>query len=470
MNEPSERLGAMDTAYLYAEHPGYPIHVGSVATFEAGPLLDAHGQLRLGDLQRLVESRLERLPRLRRKLSWTPLGINRPCWIDAVDFDVADHVDAVMAPPPGDDEALRRVAAATWSELLDRSHPLWHIRFVTGLEGGRVGLIERVHHALVDGVSGVDVAAVLLDIERETTTSSPAPFEPARPDPAAVVALRAARQRALDLGAVAATAGATMLHPTRLAAAARSARDVAVGLLDDGVAPPSSLNVATGRRRRFAWVRGDLAAVKAAGAGFGATANDVLLAAVTAGLRHALLARGEAVAHDAVLRALVPVSVRRPDERGALGNRVSGLVVPLPIGLGDPAERLRTIAATTARLKAGHGADAAETLLGIADLLPPVAIRLLAPLVQRQPFFNLVVTNVPGPGFPLYMHGARMLEAFPIVPLVGNQSVGVAVLSYDGALNIGLTADAAACPDLDVVVDGIEHGLREVGAEPLVPV
>jgi WS/DGAT/MGAT family acyltransferase len=341
---------------------------------------------------------------------------------------------------------------------------LWHIRFVTGLQDGRIGLIQRTHHALVDGVSGVDIAAVLLDLSPEVDVPPASTWVPAPPPTAPVAALDAVRHQLHGLAGVTARTGSMLVHPTQWARSARTIADVVTTLVNEGVAPRSSLNQKIGTTRRLGWIRADLAAVKAAGADLGATANDVVLTAVAAGLRHVLLARGEAVAHDAVLKVLVPVSVRGAHEHGALGNRVSGLVVPLPIGLGDPDERLRSIVSTMARLKAEHGADAAQALLGAADLLPPAAIRLISPVVHRQPFFNLVVTNVPGPNLPLYMLGARMLEAFPIVPLTGDTCLGVAVLSYDGALNIGLIADVTTCPDLEIVVEGIEHGLREVGA------
>jgi WS/DGAT/MGAT family acyltransferase len=322
---------------------------------------------------------------------------------------------------------------------------------------------------LVDGVSGVDVAAVLLDVTPETRRQPPSTWRPSAPEPAPVALVRGLSRRAGDLVAVAGGASAALVHPSRLAANARRIAEVVTSLRTDGLAPRSSLNVPTGTGRRLAWVRTHLADVKAAGADTGATANDVVLTAVAGGVRTALLARGEVVAHEQTISVLVPVSVRRPDERGSLGNRVSALVLPLPIGLGDPAARLDATMNTMRRLKAEHGAEASETLVGALDLLPPVAIRLLAPVVHRQPLINLVVTNVPGSAAPLYMLGARMLEVFPIVPLVGNLSVGVAVLSYDGALNLGLTADTATCADLDVLIGGIERCFRDLGAMSAVP-
>jgi WS/DGAT/MGAT family acyltransferase len=459
-----DRLSAIEAGYLYVEGPGYPMHVGSVATFEAGPLLDGAGRLRIDDLRALVAGRLDLLPQLRRRVVWPPLDLDRPRWEDDPTFDVAHHMDVVEAPAPGDDEVLQRLAAETWSERLDRSHPLWHMRFVTGLDAGRVALIERTHHALVDGVAGVDVAAVMLGTSPEVEIPRPSAWTPAPPAPDAVRAATGLRDQLLDWVEVAAGAGATLAHPATLADRVRAMADVASTLAADGLAPHSSFNRPTGVTRRLAWVRARLEQVKAAGARAGGTANDVVLAAVAGGVRATLLHRGEAVAHDAVLKILVPVSIRRADEHGVLGNRVSGLVVPLPIGLGDPGQRLAAIAAETTRRKSGHDTTATVTALDAADRLPPALLRWIAPVVHHQPLVNLVVTNVPGPGVPLYLMGARMLEAFPIVPLVGNLSVGVAVLSYDGALTIGVTADEATCPDLDVLVDGIERSLHALCA------
>jgi WS/DGAT/MGAT family acyltransferase len=417
--------------------------------------------LRIDDLRALVSDRLHLLPRMRRRVVWPPFDLDRPHWEDDPAFDLGNHLDVVTAPAPGDDDVLRRIAADTWSEPLDRAHPLWHMRFVNGLDAGRVALIERTHHALVDGVSGVDIAAVLLGTNPEPSPPTPRPWSPAPPETLTERAVGAIRDEAGDWTGVVSGAASTLVHPSMLRSAARTVADIASTLAADGLARRSSLNEPSGGgARRLAWIRSRLDQVKEAGARAGATANDVVLAAVAGGIRAALIARGEAVEPDATLHVLVPVSIRRADEHGSLGNRVTGLVVPLPIGVVDPTERLTAIAAETARHKAGPEAGATAALVGAIDHLPPPLVRWIAPVVHHQPLINLVVTNVPGPDVPLYLLGSRMLEAFPIVPLVGNLSVGVAILSYAGALNLGLTADETTCPDLDVLVDGIEHSLH----------
>jgi WS/DGAT/MGAT family acyltransferase len=459
-----ERLNGVETAYLHAERAGYPIHVGSVGTFEAGPLLDGAGRLRLDDLRALVDARIDALPRMRQRVVFPPLDVDRPHWEDDPHFDVAHHVDVVDAPAPGDDAALRDVAAATWSELLDRSRPLWHMRFVTGLDAGRVALVERTHHAMVDGISGVDVAAVLLDASPDAAVPVGHAWTPAPPGTAPALAVDGLRANAREWAGVVSGAASTLVHPSMLGSAARRLGDVAGTLVADGLAPRSSLNESTGPDRQLAWVRARLDQVRAAGADRGATANDVLLAAVAGGVRHLLIARGEPVDEHTALHVLVPVSIRSADQRGMLGNRVTGLVVRLPIGIADPGQRLDAVAAETARHKAGSEGRATTTLLDALDHVPAALVRWIAPVVHHQPLVNLVVTNVPGPDLPLYLLGARMLEAFPIVPLVGNLSVGVAVLSYAGALNVGLTADRATCPDLGVLVEGIETSLHRLCA------
>jgi diacylglycerol O-acyltransferase len=461
----SDRLAAMDEAYLVAEEPRAPLHVASLGIFEGHGLCDARGRLRLRAIRTRIASRLDLLPRLRQKVAPVPFDLNRPVWIDDVDFDIANHVDAVALGRPNDEAALVHLAEAVVMEPLDRSRPLWHMRFVTGLEGGRVALIERAHHAMVDGVSGVDVSLALLDLTPDAPDVDASRWDP-QPAPS---------QQELLAGGIADRLSAPLTATTRAlrslrapVAVAREVRSVAAALGElrhDGVrAPHCSLNRPIGDTRQLLFVREQLEAVRAAGAPYGATVNDVVLAAVTSGLRALFLERDEPIPSDRVVKALVPVSVRTDGESMALGNRVGGLVAPLPVGIGDPHERLRRIAATMAALKASGEASTADRMLRAADLLPPSLAHLVARGLNHQPLVNMVVTNVPGPSFPLYAMGARMLEAFPIVPLGGNMTLEVAVLSYDGALNVSVTADRDACPDAATFARGIEHGFAALHA------
>jgi len=459
-----DRLTTLDTSFLWLERPDAPVHVGAVAVFEGAPLLDERGEPRLDELRARVLARLDRLPRLRRRLARVPLDLDRPVWVDDPDFDIADHVRAVRVPAPGDDEQLRRLAERLHSESLPRDRPLWDLHVVTGLAGDRVGLVERVHHALVDGVGGVELATLLLDL----TPDAPAPpprsaWTPAPPPDGVALATTSV------LGAITAplrAARAVARAATRPDRAVRTALRTAQGLASlagDGLlAPATSLNAPIRGRRRLEWLRVPLDGVRAAARRAGGTVNDVVLAAVAGGLRALLAGRREPLPGHRVVKVLVPVSRREGGSAGSLGNEVSAIAAPLPVGIGDPDERLRAVAATMRRLKAAPQAEALEALLRGTDALPAPLARAVARAVERQPFVNMVVTNVPGPPFPLYAAGARMLEAYPVVPLGANLTIGVAVLSYDGALSLTTTADTEACPDVAAFVDGTRRALAQL--------
>lgn len=455
-----ERLTALDSSFVWFEHDGAPVHVGAVATFEAGPLLDEGGELRLDEIRRRIATRLDALPRLRRRLVQVPFDVDRPRWTDDPGFDLSRHVRELRAPAPGDDAALRRLAGDLQSESLPRDRPLWDLCFVTGLDGDRVGVVERIHHAMVDGVSGVELATILLDLERDAPVLPARPWTAEAPPDEAALLASGLRERLGDPVRAVRAVAQTARHPVQ---ALRQVADLGRGLatVADGgmLAPRSSLNGPLPGRRRLAWVRADVDAVKAAGRRAGGSLNDVVLAAVGGGLRALLMERGERLPSDLVLRVLVPVSTRSRSEHGMLGNRVSALMAPLPVGIGDPAARLEAVVGEMRRLKSRPEAEAMGRLLGAANALPAVAAHLITLAAERQPFVNLVVTNVPGPPVPLFAAGARMLEAFPVVPIAANLTVGVAVLSYDGALTLTLTADDVACPDVDVLADGIDASL-----------
>lgn len=466
-----DRLTALDASFVWLEGPGVPIHVGAVATFEAAPLLAGRGRLRLDDLRDRVAARIGALPRLRRRLVPVPLGLDRPQWVDDPAFDVARHVGEVRVPAPGDDAALRRVAGRLQGEVLPRDRPLWDLRFVTGLDGDRVGLVERVHHALVDGVSGVDLATLLLDLEPDAPPPRPSTWTPDPAPEEAELLAAAIGERLADPARAVRAALAAGRHPSTVVGTVRTVATGLGSLVADGLlAPRTSLNAQPTGGRRLAWVRAVLDDVRGAGRGAGGSVNDVVLTAVAGGLRSLLLARGEGLPTDLVLKVLVPVSRRAADEHGTLGNRVGAIYAPLPVGIGDPEARLDLIAAAMRRLKAGPEGEATGLVLDAANVLPVGAARLLARAVGHQRLVNLVVTNVPGPPVPLYAAGARMLEAFPVVPLGANLSVGAAVLSYDGVLTITLTADDRVCRDVDVFAAGIERSLAELGVGTPAPV
>ncbi len=462
-----QRLGLVDETYLAIEAPRTPLHGASIAIFEGGPLLDEDGTFRLREVRARIEARLGLLPRLRQRIATVPFGIGRPVWVDDEHFDIANHVDVVALVAPGDQEALLRLAEEVFMEPLDRSVPLWHFRFVTGLRDGRVALIERAHHAMVDGVSGVDVSLVLLDSAADTPPSEPEVWTPVAPPSAVSLVSDALRDLMMAPLAVAAQAADSLLRPGDVARHTAGIVSALRTAADGGIlAPRTSLNVPIGSRRRLSLLRYRLADVKGVGTSAGATVNDVVLTAVAGGLRALFLARGETLGSTQSVRALVPVSLRDPAEAIALGNRVGALLTPIPVGIGDPVARLSRVSATTKSLKASTEAETTDVLLRASDLLPPCVVAFVQRTVHRQPLVNLVVTNIPGPPSPLYAVGARMLEAYPLAPLGGNMSLEIAILSYDGALTVGITSDRETCPDVDVFVEGMDQCFATLGACP----
>ena len=461
------RLSALDAAFLAFEGDHTPTHVGSVAFFEGAPFHDETGGFRLREIQDRVESRLHLVPRLRQIPAEPPFGVAHPLLVDDAHFDITHHVRLVAVGAPGTEADVLDLAASLHMERLDRSRPLWELWFVDGLADGRVAMIEKIHHSIVDGVSGVEVATVLLDLEREPDrTQAPAWNPDPAPGAGALLAEGIAARSAHSFDVLGDALGA-LRHPAATSVTAVHDLEALRSLLRPPLrAPHSSLNVQVGHRRRLAAVRRDLAEVKRDAHRHGGTVNDLVLAAVTSGLRRLMEGRGELPDDPTfALRALVPVSLHTAE--GELGNIVAGLVVDLPVGVADPVDRIRSIATDLAAHKASGEAAASAGLLRGADLLPPAVTRWLSKAVHHQPFVNLVVTNVPGTTFPLYAMGAELLDAVPIVPLAGNLSVSVGVLSYDGHLDLGVFADPDACPDLDVLVGGIEAGFGEL-ADPVV--
>ncbi|HEY6316500.1 MAG TPA: wax ester/triacylglycerol synthase family O-acyltransferase [Acidimicrobiia bacterium] len=460
---PHERLSALDASFLHLERLETPMHVGALTVFEGAPFFTPTGRFRLPDARDLVASRLEALPRFRQRVQTVPLDAGPPIWVDDDRFDITYHVRLTALPRPGEWPQLLALFERLQAQVLDRSRPLWELWFVEGLEAGHVALIQKTHHALVDGVSGVDVATVLLDFEPDA--APPAGAADWAPQPAPTpgrLLIDTVRERLVGAGDLARRAQRAAEDPKpRASRATTLARSVAT-IADHGlVAPRTSLNRPTGRSRRFGRVRVPLDEVKTVRAEFGGTINDVILAGVAGGLGRLLDSRGE-LTPDLTLKVFCPVSVRADDEHYRLGNRVSALFVPLPVAEPDPRVRLDRIREATAMLKASEQAVGAAALLGLGEYAAPTLLGLGARLAHHQPFFNLVCTNIPGPQVPLYCMGARMLEAYPMVPLSRNMNLGVAILSYWGSLHVGLLADGDQWPDLDVLEAGIDDGFGEL--------
>ncbi len=445
----ADRLSALDAAFLHLEGPSTPMHVGAVSIFEGARLRDSRGWLDQPRLIRRIEARLDRVPRFRQKLAFVPLGQGRPLWVDDSHFNIRYHVRMSALPAPGDDASLAALVGRLMSQQLDRHRPLWELDVVDGLAGDRVALVWKTHHCMVDGVAGMELAAHLFDADDDTPEPPPpAPFV-ARPAPSEALRLVDAWiERATLDSARGRTLREALRTPRETLARLDDLREGMVSLVGGGFAPRTSLNRPIGPHRRFVGRTVALARAKAVKNALGGTVNDVVLAAVAGALRALLLERREAV-RGLELHALVPVSVRDAAQAGALGNRVSALVVGLPVGEADPRRRHATLVARTAELKRSHEMVGAQMLTSFSGFAPATLLQQAVRLQWAQRFVNLVVTNVPGPQFPLYFAGARLREVFPCVPLAPNLTMSVAVVSYAGALCFGLMGDWDAMADLE---------------------
>jgi diacylglycerol O-acyltransferase len=448
-----DHLSALDASFLAAERPGIPLHIGGLARFEAEPLLDDAGRLRIDEVRALVEAHLAAIPRFRQRLDPTLGGLGLPAWVDDEDFDIAEHVRLRHVPDPSDAAALHALAMAIQGEILPRHRPLWELTFLDGLADGTVAMVDKAHHALVDGVSGSESFIAMLDARPDAPGPVRRPWAPGSPPGLGMQALDAlTRAGRLPLDA-AHQVGRVVRDPST---ATDMVRAVAETVRTRRPAPPCSLNAPVGPHRDHRVVRWSLDDAKAVAHATGTTVNDVAMVAVTGGLRALLAERGEldGLPH---LTALVPVSTRGDDELLGLGNRVSAMLASLPVGEADPLDALGAVAADMAGHKSSHEIELVGAALGVADVLPLPLVRVLSDLtVNRQPLVNLVVTNVRGSPTPLYLLGARMLEFLPYVPLGANTTVGVAILSYAGQLDAGVTVDPEACPDATVLVEGME--------------
>lgn len=458
-----DRLSGLDASFLHLERIETPMHVGALSVFEGEPFFGPEGRFRLRDARELVASRLHLIPRFRKRIEQVPLSAGDPIWVDDARFDIGYHVRLTALPAPGTRDQLLALFERVQSQVLDRTRPLWELWFVEGLEGGHVALIQKTHHALVDGVSGVDVATVLLDFEPEHAVIEAPEWEPQPAPPPARLLVDSLRDLVAGPQALADAARLVAEVPRRaLDRIAELARSLAT--LGEGgfVAPRTSLNHAVvGRSRRFGLVQVPLDDVKVVRRAFGGTINDVVLAGVGGGLARLLESRDE-LHPELVLKIFCPVSVRDESQHMQLGNRVSAMFVPLPVGEADPIRRLAVVQRTTADLKEREQAVGAAALLDLTQYAAPTLMGLAARLVHHQTLVNLVCTNVPGPQVPLYCLGARMLEAYPMVPLSRNLNLGIAILSYCGTLHIGLLADRDQWPDFDVLEAGVDESFAEL--------
>ena len=455
-----DRLSALDTVFLHLEDDSTAhMHVASVMVFEGVAPTPR-------ELTDHVLSRLHLVPRYRQRLAYVPLDQGRPLWADDPHFNPRYHIRHTALPRPADEAALKQLAGRLFSQRLDRSKPLWEIYLVQHMAGGRFALIAKTHHALVDGISGVDITTVLFDTSPEPagTSRPPAPWT-AKPLPGSAKLLgEALLERATVPAEMGRGAHALLRAPRKVATQVKDSIASVGATTLAGIsapAPPSPFNVDIGPHRRYTFLDADLARFKAIKDSLGGTLNDVVLASVSLALGR-YLRRQDHDTEGLVLKAMVPVSVRTGSQRGALGNQVAAMWAPLPVGVEDPAECLREITRAMEDLKKSRQAVGAQVLTNLAGFAPPTILSQAARLQARQPFFNLVVTNVPGPQFPLYLLGRRLRVLYPVVPLARRQALGIAVMSYDGHLGFGLLGDYDALPELEALALDIKWAIASL--------
>src|SRR5436190_4100477 len=455
-----DRLSAIDASFLHQEGANSHMHVGAVTIFDGPPP-------EFDEFLDTLRMRLHLVPRYRQKLADAPLQTGRPMWVDDPNFNLEYHVRQTALPEPGSEEQLMRLTSRVFSQQLDRSKPLWENWLVEGLEGSRFALISKTHHALVDGIAGVDLAQVLFDLT-PVPQEIPHPdeaWEPApEPNPIELLADGVAGLAKASLGVAARAVSAA----TRPADSINELREAAEGLGEIvwagmNPAPETPLNVEIGPHRRFVGVRNELEHFKTIKNAFGGTVNDVVLTVVSGSLRDWLRSRGVRT-EGLELRALVPVSIRASHERGALGNRIAVMRGPLPVYVEDPVARLQAVRRAMDGLKESKQAVGAEVLTGVQNFAPPTILAQASRLNFSTRFFNLIVTNVPGPQFPLYVRGRELEDVFPVAFLPENHALAVAIMSYNGKVNFGLLGDYDALPDIGLIADGIQAALEELVA------
>lgn len=456
------QLSATDTSFLLQEDRGAQMHIGGVSVFE-GPAPE-HEELR-----EHISERLGLVPRFRQKLASAPVALTRPWWVDDPEFNLDYHLRRTALPAPGDGEQLKALVSRIFSQRLDRGKPLWEMWIAEGLEGNRFALIIKTHHALVDGISGVDLASVIMDTAPEPVPVAGAvvPFERHPAPSRAELLVRTAAETVRTQMSLAQYAAGTLLYPQRVT---RTVGKVASAVASTGwelltPAPSVPLNGPVGPHRRYDFRDLGFEEIHQIKQGYEATINDVVLALATGALRRWLIARG--VQTDGLeLRALVPVNLRSDQERGLLGNRVALLRAALPVYAEEPQQQLLLVRDQMRELKRSRQLMAAQTIVGMSDFAPPTLLAQASRLNFSTRLFNLIITNVPGPQIPLYLLGRQLQTIGPIAFLPRSHALSIAVFSYKGLMTFGLLGDYDRMYDLELVGDGIEESLSKLRQAP----
>lgn len=453
-----DRLSSTDASFLSQENERAHMHIGGICVFEGPPPA-------YDEFVEHVDARLHLVPRYRQKLAFPPLQAGRPVWIDDSRMNVHYHVRHTSLPEPGDDNQLELLIGRIFSQQLDRSKPLWEMWLVQGLESNRFALINKTHHALVDGISGVDLATVLFDANPVPAGLTPPvrPWEP-HPEPTNAELIARGVEGVAKLPIRAARRAVSVAQNPRESVA--TALEMAEGIGEVGwellnPAPKLPLNVEIGPHRRYRWVHSSLADFKAVKNEFGGTINDVVLAVAAGALRHWLHSRGVRT-EGLELRGLVPVSMRSDEQRGEMGNRLAVVRAPLPVYAEDPLERLRIVREEMGKVKQSKQVMGAEALVALNDFAPPTVLAQASRINFSTRLFNVIVTNVPGPQLPLYVLGRELETVVPVAFLPDNHAVALANFSYNGKMSFGLLGDFDAMDDIDVFADGVESSLTQL--------
>jgi diacylglycerol O-acyltransferase / wax synthase len=459
-----DRLSSVDAAFLNMETPRLHMHVGGLFIFDAPP----DGEFDHARFLDLIRSRLHLVPRYRQRLAFPPLAVGNPVWVDDPEFDLSYHVRHAALPKPGTIAQLTEYCARILSRQLDRDRPLWELYVIEGLEEGRFALLGKSHHAMIDGLAGMDIATVMLDLAPDGSDEvpPPVPWSPSSVPSRPALVADAVRELATSPANLVQSGRRVVSAPAntakRLLQVGRGVASVARSNLLRP-APRSLLNQPPGPHRRFAIQRISLETVKDIKNAFGTTVNDVVLATVADATGRYLRARG-ARTDGLWLRAMVPVSTRAESDSHALGNRVVSVFVDLPVFEMDPVERLRVCHEAMREVKSSHHAVGAGFLIGLTEFAPPTIHAMASRAAASSRLYNFLVTNVPGPQLPIYCLGSRLLGGFPFTPLAATQAYAVGLTSIDGWMNFGFTADYDALPDVERVTGFLVESVDELSA------
>jgi diacylglycerol O-acyltransferase len=457
-----ERLSGLDSAFLHAETAANHLHIVAVVVLD--PSTAPHG-FTVDDLRDLIRARLHLIPPFRRRLLFVPMGINNPLWVEDPDLDLEFHVRRATLPAPGTEHELATLTGDIAGRPLNRQHPLWQMTYVEGLEDGHVAVIAKIHHAAIDGASGVEIIASLFDLEVKPIEEPPdVRWKPERIPGDGEVLFRSA----LSL----------VKNPMKLARAMRDTTTAAVRVfrhLSNAEshtaasplnAPKTSLNAAITPHRRVAFSSVSFSEVKTIKYAFGVTINDVVLAIATGALRRWFAARGELP--DKPLVAAVPVNVRIEGD-ASMRNVISTLFASLPVEIADPQARLEAVSSATKDAKHVHELVGGGTLGALADTVAPAllsaAVRVFSDskvMDRMRPVINMIVSNVPGPSFPVYLGGARMVAIYPLGPIFDGSGLNLTVISYLDEVGFGFLACRETVPELDELAAHVPAALQEL--------